>query len=106
MISSIFWIVPVAALCSLLFAWIFYRSMKAKEEGTDKMKEIAAFGFAGGFKDFAIGVYGIGFAAVGMLSTLGVTLATDAFGQIADNAGGAWNNAKIPQARLLISLLN
>src|SRR4030043_2158511 len=43
MINAIFWIVPVAALCSLLFAWIFYRSMKAQEEGTDKMKEIATY---------------------------------------------------------------
>jgi len=43
MISSIFWIVPVAALMALLFAWIFYRSMKAQDEGTDRMKEIALY---------------------------------------------------------------
>ena len=98
------WGVYAAILCGLVggcaigYFTEYYTSDTYKPTQKLAAAILISFYAAGGGASFDRGLYGIGIAAVGMLSTLGITLATDAYGPVADNAGGIAEMSGLPES--------
>ena len=88
----------LAGGCAIGYFTEYYTSDTYKPTQKLAAAILISFYAAGGGASFDRGLYGIGIAAVGMLSTLGITLATDAYGPVADNAGGIAEMSGLPES--------
>jgi K(+)-stimulated pyrophosphate-energized sodium pump len=129
MSDNVFWAVLAGNIGGVAIGFIteYYTSMKPIYGIAEAAKTGAApniiYGLAVGFKSCALpvlmiclaigvsfqvaGLYGIGIAAVGMLATVGITMSVDAYGPIADNAGGVTEMAQLgPEVRAITDTLD